>query len=158
MKCNLSCYGCYAGYYDKKAELTFDEIERVMTQAKEMGVYFCVVSGGEPLFHPRIFYIFEKHNDIIFQMYTNASLIDENVCQRFAEVGNVIPAISVEGFKKETDERRGTVCPPTGGRKPNRKMAFSLFCQWHVCPDITLIGLTITNTIGKSSGGGLAYD
>ena len=107
MKCNLNCYGCYAGYYDKKAELTFDEIDRVMTQAKEMGMYFCVVSGGEPLFHPRIFDIFEKHNDIIFQMYTNGSLIDEKACERFAEVGNVIPAISVEGFKKETDERRG---------------------------------------------------
>ena len=107
MKCNLNCYGCYAGYYDKKAELTFDEIDKVMTQAKEIGMYFCVVSGGEPLFHPRIFDIFEKHNDVIFHMYTNGSLIDEKVCQRFAEVGNVIPAISIEGYRKETDERRG---------------------------------------------------
>ena len=107
MKCNLNCYGCYAGYYEKRAELTFDELDSVFNQAKAMGMYFCVVSGGEPLFYPRIFDIFEKHNDIIFHMYTNGSLVDERVSRQLAEVGNVIPAISIEGFKKETDERRG---------------------------------------------------
>jgi len=107
MKCNLTCYGCYAGYYDKTAELAFDEIDSVLTQAKEMGIYFCVVSGGEPLFYPKIFELFEKHNDMIFHMYTNGSLIDEKTCQRLAEVGNVIPAISLEGFREETDKRRG---------------------------------------------------
>ena len=25
MKCNLNCFGCYAGSYSKKGELTFDE-------------------------------------------------------------------------------------------------------------------------------------
>ena len=55
MKCNLRCYGCYAGSYKNDAELTFEEIDRVLNQAKEMGIYFSVVSGGEPLYHPRIF-------------------------------------------------------------------------------------------------------
>ncbi len=108
MKCNLNCYGCYAGYYEKSAELTFEEIDRVLNQAKEMGIHFCVVSGGEPLFHPRIFDIFQKHNDVVFHMYTNGSLIDEKTCERLAFVGNVIPAISIEGYKNETDKRRGT--------------------------------------------------
>lgn len=107
MKCNLNCYGCYAGSYRKNSELTFDEIDSVLKQAKEMGIYFCVVSGGEPLFHPRIFDIYEKHNDVIFHMYTNGSMIDEGICQRLVEVGNVIPGISIEGFREETDERRG---------------------------------------------------
>lgn len=107
MKCNLNCYGCYAGSYEKSSELTFNEIDSVLNQAKEMGVYFCVVSGGEPLFHPDIFRIFKKHNDIIFHVYTNGSLINENTCRILAKTGNVIPAISLEGYKKETDERRG---------------------------------------------------
>jgi len=107
MKCNLNCYGCYAGSYEKDAELTFEEIDRVLNQAKEMGVFFCVVSGGEPLFHPRIFDIFEKHNDVIFHIYTNGSLIDRETCQKLARVGNVIPAISIEGYREETDNRRG---------------------------------------------------
>jgi MoaA/NifB/PqqE/SkfB family radical SAM enzyme len=107
MKCNLKCIGCYAGYYKKDAELTFEEIDSVLNQVKEMGIYFCVVSGGEPLFHPRIFDIFKKHNDMIFHMYTNGTLIDEEVCQKLADVGNVLPAISIEGYREETDERRG---------------------------------------------------
>lgn len=107
MKCNLNCYGCYAGYYDKSAELSFEEIDSVLMQAKEMGIHFCVVSGGEPLFHPRIYDIFERHNDVIFHMYTNGSLIDEKACERIVKAGNVIPAISLEGHKEETDKRRG---------------------------------------------------
>ena len=107
MKCNLNCYGCYAGYYQKNAELSFKEIDRALNQAKAMGIYFCVVSGGEPLFYPRIFDMVEKHNDVVFHIYTHGGLIDESVCQRLAQAGNVIPAISVEGFQKETDARRG---------------------------------------------------
>lgn len=107
MKCNLKCYGCYAGSYDKKAELTFDEIDNALTQAKEMGMYFCVVSGGEPFFHPRIFDIFKKHNDVIFHVFTNGTLIDETTCRKLVEVGNVIPAISIEGYREETELRRG---------------------------------------------------
>jgi MoaA/NifB/PqqE/SkfB family radical SAM enzyme len=107
MKCNLNCYGCYAGYYNKDAELTFDEIDRVVTEAKEMGIYFCVVSGGEPLFYPRIFDLFRKHKDMVFLMFTNGSLIDAKMCQEFVKVGNVLPSISLEGFRDLTDKRRG---------------------------------------------------
>jgi MoaA/NifB/PqqE/SkfB family radical SAM enzyme len=107
MKCNLSCYGCYAGSYDKTGELSFEEIDSTLTQAKEMGMYFCVVSGGEPFFHPRIFDIFKKHNDVVFHVFTNGTLIDEATCRRLVDVGNVIPAISIEGYEKETDDRRG---------------------------------------------------
>ncbi|MFH1993087.1 MAG: radical SAM protein [Pseudomonadota bacterium] len=107
MKCNLNCYGCYAGSYQKSSELSFEEIDRALSQAKEMGLYFCVVSGGEPFFYPRIFDLFEKHNDVFFQVYTHGGLIDEKVCRRLIEAGNVLPAISIEGFRQETDERRG---------------------------------------------------
>jgi MoaA/NifB/PqqE/SkfB family radical SAM enzyme len=34
-------------------------------------------------------------------------LIDKKLAQKLAEVGNVTVAISIEGFEKETDERRG---------------------------------------------------
>jgi len=54
--------------------------------------------------------------------------------------------------------RDETVRPVKAGREPNRKMAISLFCQWNVCPNITLFRLKTTNCIGKSSGTGLGYD
>jgi MoaA/NifB/PqqE/SkfB family radical SAM enzyme len=107
MKCNLRCFGCYAGSYDKSAELSYAEIDGVLNQAKAMGIHFCVVSGGEPFFYPRIFDLFAAHRDVIFHVYTHGGLLDEKTCRRLAEVGNVIPAISVEGFEAETDARRG---------------------------------------------------
>jgi MoaA/NifB/PqqE/SkfB family radical SAM enzyme len=107
MKCNLNCFGCYAGKYSKEEDLPFEVIDRVLNEAKEMGIYFIVVSGGEPFFRKDIFDIFEKHNDMSFHVFTHGGLLDEKRVNRLAELGNVLPAISVEGFKEETDKRRG---------------------------------------------------
>lgn len=107
MKCNLSCYGCYAGDYSKALELTNAEIDSILTQMKEMGVYFAVISGGEPFFKDDIFEIFKKHSDMAFLVFTHGGLIDEAMVEKLIEVGNVMPAFSLEGYEKETDERRG---------------------------------------------------
>jgi len=107
MKCNLKCFGCYAGSYTKADELTFDEIDDVLNQMKEMGVHLCVVSGGEPFFRRDMLDIFEKHSDTAFMVYTHGGLLDEKLVGRLAEIGNVMPCISIEGFREETDARRG---------------------------------------------------
>jgi MoaA/NifB/PqqE/SkfB family radical SAM enzyme len=107
MRCNLSCYGCYAGDYDKSLELSREEIDSVLMQMKEMGVYFAVISGGEPFFKEDIFDIFKKHSDMAFLVFTHGGLIDERMVERLIEVGNVMPAFSLEGYERETDERRG---------------------------------------------------
>jgi len=52
--------------------------------------------------------IFRKYNDMFFLVYTNGTLINEKLAQELADCANVTPAISVEGFEKETDARRGT--------------------------------------------------
>jgi MoaA/NifB/PqqE/SkfB family radical SAM enzyme len=107
MKCDLSCYGCYAGDYEKGLELTNDEVDSILTQMKEMGVYFAVISGGEPFFKKDLFDIFRKHSDMAFLVFTHGGLIDEQVVEQLIEVGNVMPAFSLEGYEAETDERRG---------------------------------------------------
>ena len=107
MRCNLSCYGCYAGDYDKSVELSLEEIDSILAQMKEMGVYFAVISGGEPFFMDGIFKIFKKHSDMAFLVFTHGGLIDEQMVEHLTEVGNVMPAFSLEGYEKETDERRG---------------------------------------------------
>jgi MoaA/NifB/PqqE/SkfB family radical SAM enzyme len=108
MKCNLSCYGCYAGDYGKNLELTPGEVDSVLTQMKEMGVYFAVISGGEPFFMADIFDVFRKHSDMAFLVFTHGGLIDEQMVGKLIEVGNVMPAFSLEGYEEETDARRGT--------------------------------------------------
>ena len=108
MRCNLNCYGCYAGEYSKTDKgLSFDLVDRIVTEAKEIGIHFLVVSGGEPFMRKDLLQIYEKHGDMGFQIYTNGSLLNEETVQRLAELGNVMPCISIEGYEKETDERRG---------------------------------------------------
>jgi len=107
MRCNLNCYGCYAGNYSKKDDLEVEVVDRVLREAKEMGIYFITISGGEPLIWDGLLEIFERHNDMYFQIYTNGTLIDRRLAKRLAELGNVAAAISMEGFEEETDARRG---------------------------------------------------
>lgn len=107
MRCNLHCYGCYAGQYTKADELDFDTVDRIISEAREMGIYFITFSGGEPFFYEGLLDIFEKHHDISYQIYTNGTLIDEKMVERLISLGNAAPAISVEGYESETDARRG---------------------------------------------------
>ncbi|MBN2381762.1 radical SAM protein [bacterium] len=107
MKCNLSCYGCYSAMHSRDRELSFEQFDSVLNQQKEMGMYFSVISGGEPFVYKHLFDIFKKHADVAFLVFTNGSLFDEKVVQTIRECGNVLPCVSVEGFEKETDERRG---------------------------------------------------
>jgi len=107
MRCNLGCFGCYAGSYKKSDELSFDEVDSVLTQMKEMGIHFCVVSGGEPFFREDLLDIYAKHSDVAFLVFTHGGLLDEKLVKRVAELGNVLPCISIEGFEEETDARRG---------------------------------------------------
>jgi len=107
MRCNLNCFGCYAGSYKKTEELTFDEINSVIDQIREMGSHFCVVSGGEPFFRRDMLDVFEKNHDVAFLVYTHGGLLDEKLVNRIVELGNVVPCISLEGFEEETDARRG---------------------------------------------------
>ncbi|GAG96337.1 unnamed protein product, partial [marine sediment metagenome] len=107
MRCNLKCYGCYAWQYSKKDDLPYDVCNRVIDEANDIGIYFFVITGGEPFCWGNFYDFLERHNDSFFQVYTNGQLIDDRVAKRLAELGNAVPCISVEGFEKETDRRRG---------------------------------------------------
>jgi len=107
MKCNLKCYGCYAWEYSKKDDLPYDVCNRVIDEANDIGLYFFVITGGEPFVWDNFFDFLERHNDSFFQIYTNGTAIDDKVAKKLAELGNAVPCISVEGFEKETAARRG---------------------------------------------------
>ena len=107
MWCPLRCYGCYAGMYPKDESLSFEEVDSIVRQGKDIGMQFVVLSGGEPFAWDPLFDIFDSHRDVIFQVFTSGLLLDEETVDRIAELGNVSPAISCEGFEEETDHRRG---------------------------------------------------
>jgi MoaA/NifB/PqqE/SkfB family radical SAM enzyme len=107
MRCNLRCSGCYSGSFVKSDGLPHELVDRILREAKEMGIYFVVISGGEPFLRKDIFDIFSEHDEVFFLVYTNGTLIDDRKADALVELGNVLPCISVEGFEKETDARRG---------------------------------------------------
>ncbi len=106
MRCNLNCYGCYAGAYSQE-DLPYEVMDRLVSECKEMGIHLVIMTGGEPFLRKDLFDLFERHEDTLFQIYTNGSLIDEQMIRRLVALGNVVPAISLEGLKDETDGRRG---------------------------------------------------
>lgn len=111
--CNLRCKGCYAGSdATKKDYLDFDTFDRILTEKRNLwGSHFTAISGGEPFIYKSkgkdLLDMAERHRDEFFLVYTNGTLIDDETAARLEELGNVTPAISVEGYEKETDERRG---------------------------------------------------
>ncbi len=106
--CNLHCTGCWAAEYGNKLNLTFEEIDDIIRQGKELGVYFYIYTGGEPLVRKNdLIRLCEKHSDCVFLSFTNGTLIDEAFADEMLRVGNFVPAISLEGFEEATDGRRG---------------------------------------------------
>jgi len=114
-KCNLYCVGCYASSAaSTTATIPYPYVDRVVSEVHDSwGSRFITISGGEPFMYKSegktLLDIFEKYNDMLFLVYTNGTVINEEVTQRLMESANATPAISVEGFEKETDERRGAV-------------------------------------------------
>jgi len=106
--CNLHCTGCWAAEYGNKLNLSFDEIDDIIRQGKELGIYMYIYTGGEPLVRKAdLIRLCEKHSDCQFLCFTNATLIDEAFADELLRVGNFVPAISLEGGEAATDSRRG---------------------------------------------------
>jgi MoaA/NifB/PqqE/SkfB family radical SAM enzyme len=105
--CNLKCVGCWAGAYAKHDELEPELFDRILGEAKELGITTIVLSGGEPFVYPHLLDVVGRHTDLNFMCYTNGTRIDDAVADRLNDLGNFSPAISIEGWREQTDARRG---------------------------------------------------
>jgi MoaA/NifB/PqqE/SkfB family radical SAM enzyme len=112
-RCNLNCTGCYASSSAHTTPtLPYHVVDRIVSEVRDkFHSRFVTISGGEPFMYQSkgktLLDLFEKYDDIFFLVYTNGTLITKEVADRLGRMGNVTPAISVEGFEEETDERRG---------------------------------------------------
>ncbi len=114
--CNLNCTGCYAGAYgDTEPMLSYEDLERIINEVRTWGSRFITLSGGEPTMvwkrlpggHRGLRDLCAQYSDTLFLMYTNGTLIDEQMAAEMAELGNITPALSLEGYREQTDARRG---------------------------------------------------
>ncbi len=108
-QCNLSCKGCYHQALRKspQSEMSDEKMQSVINEAKELGISFIVIAGGEPLIRLEILNIIKNFPEIIFLVFTNGLLIDEELSKKLKRIKNLIPVISLEGYGIDTDDRRG---------------------------------------------------
>jgi radical SAM protein with 4Fe4S-binding SPASM domain len=110
--CNLGCVGCYANSGNHGEKLDWATVDRIVRDAHdEWGTRFFVLTGGEPLAwregRKGVLELAEAHPDCFFVMYSNGTLIDDALARRMGELGNLSPALSIEGMRARTDARRG---------------------------------------------------
>ena len=85
--CNLHCTGCWAAEYGHKLNLTYEEMDSIITQGKELGIYFYMYTGGEPLVRKKdIIRLCEKHYDCEFHVFTNGTLAPDEAVSLAAKV------------------------------------------------------------------------
>ena len=103
--CNLACSGCWVTRGGRKS-LTIEQLDGIICESKRHGSKFFGILGGEPLMYRGLLGIFVKHDDCYFQLFTNGTLLTDDVAQRLHKAGNVTPLISIEGLEQESDRRR----------------------------------------------------
>lgn len=132
--CNLRCTGCWAAEYGHKLNLTYEEMDSIVTQGKELGVYFYMFTGGEPLVRKAdLLKLAKKHNDCAFHSFTNGTLIDEEFCKQVQKLGNFSFSLSLEGFQNQNDGRRGDGIFDTVIHAMDLMKQYGLFFGTSVC-------------------------
>jgi radical SAM protein with 4Fe4S-binding SPASM domain len=82
--CNFRCMYCYAAENGQRSnELTVEQFQDVITQAKDLGARKIIVLGGEPMLYPSILDMlrFIRDLDMDVELFTNGSGITPEMAQ-----------------------------------------------------------------------------
>jgi MoaA/NifB/PqqE/SkfB family radical SAM enzyme len=111
--CNLHCAGCYSRFnnatVDSKPvrQLSTEEWLKIFREAEELGISFIMLAGGEPMLRWELIEKAGSMPDILFPIFTNGTYLNESYLKLFDKCRNLIPVMSIEGGKENTDARRG---------------------------------------------------
>ena len=112
-RCNLHCAGCYSRCIETTTDetpvgqLSGEEWKDLFEQARDLGISFILLAGGEPLLRRDIIEAASGIPEILFPIFTNGTFIDEAYLDLFDRCRNLVPVLSIEGGKEATDQRRG---------------------------------------------------
>jgi radical SAM protein with 4Fe4S-binding SPASM domain len=104
-RCNERCVHCYLDH-DDLGEMSYDEIENLMTQMAEAGVFFLTISGGEPLLRKDLWAIIRRARELTFnvKLKTNAILIREKEAALIRELGVETVQVSIYSHRPEVHD------------------------------------------------------
>ena len=108
-QCNLRCKGCYSVAQNRHPDevISYNRLNAVISEAHQLGISVIILAGGEPFLNPDIFEVAAAYPRIVFPVFTNGVLIGDEAIARLKKNRNLIPVISIEGNREQTDERRG---------------------------------------------------
>jgi len=104
-RCNERCVHCYLDH-DDHGEMTTAEIEDVLNQLSDAGVFFLTLSGGEVLMRRDFFQIVEHARRLLFnvKVKTNGVMIRVAHARRIRELGVEQVQISVYSHRPEVHD------------------------------------------------------
>jgi len=111
--CNLHCAGCYSRCNNATNDeapvnqLSSEEWAKIFDEADGLGMSYILLAGGEPMLRRDVIKKASEYKNIIFPIFTNGTYIDEKYMDLFDRSRNLIPVISIEGGRDNTDIRRG---------------------------------------------------
>ncbi|NJO91360.1 MAG: radical SAM protein [Chloroflexia bacterium] len=106
-QCNLKCQGCWVSIDNNSRGMSPETLNNIIESSKKKGSCFFGILGGEPIMYPHLIEVLEKHPDCYFQLFTNGTLLTDEVARKLRKLGNVSPLISIEGLEDVSDVRRG---------------------------------------------------
>ena len=104
-RCNERCVHCYLEH-DDKGELTTVEIMRLLEEMSSAGVFYLVLSGGEPLLRRDLFDIIARARALLFnvKLKTNAVMIGSSEARRLRLLGVEQVQVSVYSHRSEVHD------------------------------------------------------
>lgn len=108
--CNFSCRMCYVRKTQKEVDssvrgiLSLEDWRRIAREARDAGMLYLLLTGGEPLLWPDFWTLYEELVDMGFlvSINTNGSLIDEAAVARFRKRPPQKISITLYGSGNET--------------------------------------------------------
>ncbi len=110
-RCNLQCIHCYSDSDARSypGELTWEQCRAVIEDLAAFQVPAVLLSGGEPLIHPRFFDLagYAREKGLRLTLSTNGTLIDRDAATRLKALGFSYVGISLDGIGATHDHFRG---------------------------------------------------
>jgi radical SAM protein with 4Fe4S-binding SPASM domain len=110
-RCNLKCIHCYSDSDAREypGELTWEQCQGVIDDLTSYGIPALLLSGGEPLIHPRFFDIagYAREKGLKLTLSTNGTLIDHATAARLKALQFAYVGISLDGIGATHDHFRG---------------------------------------------------
>ena len=104
-RCNFGCKMCYVHQnQDPCRELTAQEWIELGRQARDRGMLFLLLTGGEPMLRPDFPYIYRSLREmgLMVSINTNASLLTQEILELFRNYPPTRVNISLYGGNNET--------------------------------------------------------